>query len=107
MSSKTLEISGNASALAHQAILPVPQANFVKLMLCLYQNRTPRIKVKRIDRLNYGNFATVVRCSSALILLREDETGIAEVLPDFKYVTHFILENAVQRYEANTEYPII
>jgi hypothetical protein len=107
MISKPSEFSHSTGGVVPQAVLPITQANFAKLMLCLYQNRTPRIKVKRIDRLNYGNFATVVRCSSALIMLREDETGIAEVLPDMKYVTHFILEDAFQCYEANTEYPII
>lgn len=76
-------------------------------MVQLYQQRQPRIKLKRVDRMNYGNFSTVVRCSNALILLREEETGLAESLPEMRYVSHFILQEDVGDFTANIEYSVL
>ncbi|HEY0653532.1 MAG TPA: hypothetical protein VGD65_10400 [Chryseosolibacter sp.] len=91
----------------NKAVLPVALASFSKLMLQLYQKRSPQIKLKRVDRMNYGNFSTVVRCSSGLILLRDEQSGVAESLPEMRYVSKFVLNEQCLEFLPNVEYTIL
>lgn len=65
------------------------------------------IRIKRIDRLNHGNFSTVVRASGALIMLRELGSGLAEVIPDLRDVQYFELNKDFQKIKGNLTYAVI
>lgn len=85
----------------------IKRQDFFALLTTLSKSTSVSIRIKRIDRLNYGNFSTVVRASGALIMLRETNYGPAEVIPDLRDVQHFELDKDFSAYCARTIYGVI
>lgn len=77
------------------------------LLAALSKSTHVGIRLKRIDRINYGNFSTVVRATGALIMLREITSGAAEVIPDLRNVQQFQLTQDFLNFKADTVYEIV
>ena len=65
------------------------------------------LKIKRIDRLNFGNFTTVARATSAMTILRDVETGENDWLPDISIISEFQISSDFEQFKANTLYSLI
>lgn len=85
----------------------VKRYELIPLLVALSKSSNVRIRLKRIDRINYGNFSTVVRASGALIMIREINSGLAEVIPDLRNVQQFQLDQNFLNYNANVIYEVV
>jgi hypothetical protein len=77
------------------------------LLMNLFKTPTVQIKIKRLDRMHYGNFSTVVRASAALIVFLDGETGQMEILPELSLISEFQVSADFAGYFANTAYTLI
>jgi hypothetical protein len=80
---------------------------FLPLLQQLANAHDVAIRIKRIDRLNHGNFSTVIRASGGFIMVREIASGIAEVIPDLRDVQYFELDKDFSGCKANTIYSVV
>ncbi|HEY0742579.1 MAG TPA: hypothetical protein VGD40_13985 [Chryseosolibacter sp.] len=107
MTSETPELPVLEKKSSLEDIPQIKRHDLIPLLVALAKTPGTSIRTKRTDRTGYGNFSTVVRATGALIMLRETNSGPAEVIPDLVVIQQFELNKDCLNFKAHQVYEVI